>query len=274
MADHKFLVELCSGSDAKLWACLSEAFLAECLRSHGINPLPARLKGPDFLILKDDKKIWIEVICPEPKGIPRDWLKRPSGTHCVKFPYQAISLRWTSALKEKAEKLLGTADGRLEGYIAKGIVGPTDAYVIAINGCQLHDCGFSGVNGISTFPFAVEIAFAIGPQQIHIDTETFNQVGRGYQHRPIIINSNGSPVPADSFLNPRFNPISAIWAVDIDGTSAIGNREPMVVVHNPNATNPIPIGFLPAELEYVATRINDEQLELEIRGGQLSKGGY
>jgi len=27
----------------------------------------------------------------------------------------------------------------------------------------------------------------------------------------------------------------------------------MVVVHNPNAINPIPIGFLPAENEYVAT---------------------
>jgi hypothetical protein len=50
--------------------------------------------------------------------------------------------------------------------------------------------------------------------------------------------------------------------VDLDGTSAIGNPEPMAVIHNPNAVNPIPIGFLPAHDEYVAKPIGTEEFEL------------
>ena len=66
-----------------------------------------------------------------------------------------------------------------------------------------------------------------------------------------------------TFLDPRFAPISAIWAVDLNGASVIGNSEPMVVIHNPFALNPIPVGFLPVDSEYVATPSGEDDFLLE-----------
>lgn len=268
LADAKFTQELCSGSEQKFWSCVSEALLAEHLRKAGLDPAPSRGGGPDFLVVENRRKIWIEVICPEPIGVPSEWLTIESG-NVVDFPHEQIILRWTSAIKEKAEKLIGSTDGSVKGYIEKGIVKPEDAYVIAVNGRQLRKGPFPALFGISQFPFAVEAVFAVGPYQIQINRNTLEQIDAGYQHRPLISKPKGAPVPAYTFLDVRFQPISAIWAVDVDGTSVIGNSEPMAVIHNPNALNPIPIGLLPAHDEYVATPIGTEEFELNRIKGRL-----
>ncbi len=268
LADAKFTKELCSGSEQKYWSCVSEALLAARLRKEGLNPSPSHHGGPDFLVIEKGRKIWIEVICPEPTGVPSDWLTPESGK-VVNFPHEAILLRWTSAIKEKAEKLIGSLDGSVKGYIEKGIVASGDAYVIAVNGRQLRSGPFPELLGISQFPFAVEAVFAVGPYQITINRDTLKQMRAGHQHRPLLSKPKGAPVAAYSFLDARFRPISAIWAVDVDGTSAIGNPEPMAVVHNPNADSKIPIGFLPAHDEYVATPIGTEDFELSRLAGSL-----
>lgn len=261
LADAKFTKELCSGSEQKFWSCVSEALLAARLCDLGLDPAPSQGGGPDFLLTENGRKIWIEVICPEPTGVPSDWLTSELGK-VVHFPHEQILLRWTSAIKEKAEKLIGSLDGSVKGYIEKGIVASGDAYVIAVNGRHLRNGPFPALFGISQFPFAVEAVFAIGPYQIRIDRDTLERIGAGHQHRPIILKPNGVPVPAYTFLDPLFQPISAIWAVDVDGTSVIGNPEPMAVIHNPNAVNRIPIGFLPAHDEFVAKPIGTEEFEL------------
>jgi type I restriction enzyme S subunit len=137
-------------------------------------------------------------------------------------------------------------------------VASDDAYVIAVNGCRLRSGPFPALVGISQFPFAVEAVFPVGPYQIRIDRETLEVVARGHQHRPYVLNKNGAEVSAYAFLDPRFNSVSAIWALDLNGGSAIGNTEPTAVVHNPNATNPIPVGFLPADDEYLANPEGEE----------------
>ena len=264
LADRKFVRELSSGQDSKFWACISEALLAD--RLHGKN-LPERSTvddGPDFLIEDGDLKIWIEVICPEPRGIPTDWLSFGEGV--TDFPHVDILLRWTSAIKEKAEKLIGNADGTINGYLQKGVVASDEAYVIAVNGCQLRNGPFSALSGISQFPFAAEAVFPIGPIQLRINRETGKVVDQGHQNRPYVINRNNAKVPAFTFLDPRFNPISAIWAVDLNGGAAIGNKEPMAVIHNPNALNPISVGFLPADSEYVATPCSDNEFLMLLPG--------
>ena len=155
------------------------------------------------------------------------------------------------------------------GYIEKGIVASEDAYVIAVNGRQMRSGTFSALLGISQFPFAVEAVFAVGPYQISFNRNTLEQTGTGHQHRPLISKRKRALVPAYTFLDKRFQSISAIWAVDVDGTSANGNSEPMDVVHNPNANNPIPIGLLPAHDEYVATSIGTEEFKLNRVEGRL-----
>jgi len=79
----------------------------------------------------------------------------------------------------------------------------------------------------------------------------------------------GLTVPAYTFLDPIFQPISAVWAVDIDGTSIIGNSEDLAVIHNPNATNPVPIGFLPVCNEHVVTAIGPDEMQLNRPEGRL-----
>ena len=262
LADSNFINELCS--EKGFWSRVSEALLSTRLKKIGLTPEPSRGGGPDFSVIDNGRKIWIEVICPEPTGLPSEWIELEM-RKAISFPHKQILLRWTSAIKEKAEKLLGSLDGTVKGYIEKGIV----AYVIAVNGRKLRS-GFPVLLGISQFPFAVEAVLAVGPYQIKLDRDTLKQTGDGYQYRPRIAKPKGMPVPACTFFDTRFQPISAVWAVDIDGTSAIGNSEPMAVVHNPNAVNPISTGFLPAHDEYIATPIGTDEYELKRLDGNLT----
>lgn len=251
LADSKFVSELTSGSDQKFSACVSEALIAARLRDKQFGMRKTVGAGPDFLVMDGSRKVWIEVICPEPISVPPDWLD-PKAGEAINFPHEAILLRWTSAIKAKAEMLVGSEDGTRMGYLNSGVVDREDAYVIAVNGCQLRSGPFPALFGISQFPFAAEAVFPVGPYQLRIDRDTLKIVDRGHQHRPFVLNRNRAKVPALVFLDPRFNAVSAIWALDLNGGSAIGNSEPSAVVHNPNALNPVPMGFLPADHEYAA----------------------
>ncbi|MGH8590202.1 MAG: hypothetical protein ACREXX_13030 [Gammaproteobacteria bacterium] len=150
-----------------------------------------------------DRKVWIEVICPEPTRVPDTWSTfQPEGTFA--FPHKEILLRWTSAIKAKAEKLVGSVYGTIKGYLQTGVVAPNDAYIIAVNGCQLRNGPFSAHFGISQFPFAAEAVFPIGPYQLRINRDTLEVVERGHQHRPYVQSTNGAQVPTYTFLDSRF----------------------------------------------------------------------
>jgi hypothetical protein len=47
----------------------------------------------------------------------------------------------------------------------------------------------------------------------------------------------------------------------------------MTVIHNPNALNPIPLGFLPADSEYVAKPCSDDEFLLEKIDSQDTNSG-
>lgn len=252
--------KLCSEAPFKFWQQLSEVLLAYQLIKAGIQ-LVHESTGPDFLVEQDGKRIWIEVITPEPNSIPDEWVNHVSET-VVTFPHESILLRWTAAIKEKAEKL--------NRYLESRLVKPEDAYVIAVNGRLLRGFGgrFPEPHGISQFPFAVEATFSVGPFGIKIDPKTLKSVGSGHQDRPFIAKSNGAQVPADTFLDPKFSTISGIWAVDVDESLLLGTPGPMIVVHNPNAITPIPRNLLPAHSEYVATD-RGEHYQLDRLSGRM-----
>ena len=268
LANSNFEDNLCSGNDARFWQRLSEALLANEFLEVGLDLCPTRA-GPDFLIQHDGRKLWIETICPEPVNVPIEWLQSKLG-EVIALPHEALLLRWTAAIKEKAEKLLGNADKGIAGYIEKGIVGVEDSYVIAVNGRLLRgQSRFASITGISQLPFAVEAVFAVGPFAIQIDRRSLKATGSGHQHRPIIKKPNGASVPADTFFDPRFSRVSAIFAADLDGSHIIGNAKPMAVIHNPNASNPVPPGLLPADWDYVATEQGNDEYLLERQPGRL-----
>lgn len=188
------------------------------------------------------------------------------------FPHEQILLRWTAAIKQKAEVLLGIPARQTNGYLANRIVSTNDCYIIAVNARLLRgfDGMFSELIGISQFPFAVEATLAVGPIQIRINRNTRESSEPEHQQRYVIHKPVGLPVPADTFLDARFAPISAIWATDIDEGSVIDRPASMLVVHNPRAANPLPPGLLPAQEEYSASVIDEEHYRLERLEGRTA----
>ncbi|MDV6340681.1 hypothetical protein R2103_02725 [Nitrosomonas sp. Is24] len=263
-ADSKFLSELTSGSNTKFWSCISEALIFEQIKHKELIVCPPPGIGPDFLLHSENRNIWIEVICPEPTKVPKSWLNIQPNL-ASKLPHNEILQHWTSAIKEKKEKLLGAADRKKEGWLSKGIVSNSDVYVIAVNGCQMRHGPFLSLHGISGFPYAIEAVFAIGPRQLTIDKEKLLIISSGHQERFTIENLNGASVPTDSFLDQSNTMISAIWAVDFNASKISGNQESSALIHNPYAKNPLPRSFLPCDEEYVATLYDDsEQSQVEL----------
>ena len=261
LADSKFEVELTGQSDAKFWSCVSEALIYDRIKQ---LPRPSRMnvgEGPDFLLADGSRKVWLEVICPEPNGLPQDWLEIKTN-HVGNVPHNEILLRWTSAIKEKTDKLIGSLDGRVKGYLKLGIVSQDDVYVIAVNGCRLRHGPVAALDGISQFPYAVEAVFPVGPLQFRIDRDSLKSLGHGYQERHQISKPNGSNVPTCAFLDPRHRAISAIWAVDFNAGRAIGHQEPSALIHNPLATQPLPHGLFEADSEFVASAYGEDEYVL------------
>lgn len=261
LADPKYETELTGASDGKFWSCISEALIFDRIAN---LPRPSRAnvgEGPDFLLTDGSRRVWVEVICPEPIGLPLEWLELQID-HAGSVPHQEILLRWTSAIKDKTDKLVGSVDGKVRGYLHSGLVAEDDIYVIAVNGCRLRHGPFSALLGISQFPYAVEAVFPAGPYQVHIDRRSLKSVGHGYQGRFHIPKPNGASVPTHAFLDPRYKNVSAVWAVDLNGGTVVGNHEPSALVHNPNATQPLPRGFLPADSEYIAVPSGEGEFTL------------
>lgn len=86
----------------------------------------------------------------------------------------------------------------------------------------------------------------------------------------LIPKPKGLAVPADTFLDHRFTPISAIWAIDIDEGTLQGKVPRSAVVHNPVAINSVPTRLLPAQDEYSARTVDDNNYQLERINGRLS----
>jgi type I restriction enzyme S subunit len=247
VADSTFETAFSSGDNEKLYQRLWEMNLGLHLSSLG-GSLSSKDKGPDFNLQIDGKTIWVEAVCPTPSGISEKYISplKDDEIRVVKCPSDEILLRWTQGLSDKKKQFdnyMDSTDGKIP------IVGNNDLNVIAINGCQLgfhsHDCSPSLQHSI------VVVTVPIGGMKIIIDRKTLKQTGNEWSYRDKIIKNNGSSVPTDTFLNPDYSYISAaigsVFTFDNNGDL----RDRMVLVHNPNAVNPLPEKILKVDKEYV-----------------------
>jgi len=259
LADPHFAKLLAHGSELEHQQRMAEMLLAKHLLDHGFSLDSARV-GPDFKASKDGYAVWIELITPEPKGIDPGWLSASHQDGAWTYPHDAIALRYTAALKEKHEKLVGRKGAKL-GYLAQGIVAHGEPYVIAINQHLLHG-RYHSLEGISQVPVAAEVVYAIGPQQLHLNPLSGKIVDADHSHRPFLnkIKPAGGcvGVPTDTFLNPAYDPISAVWALDLQETALLPRsmvRLPNVhlaaMIHNARATARVPSHFLPSQEDWI-----------------------
>jgi len=237
---------------------VSEILLADYLWAHGFA-LASDAEGPDLRATKHGRTVWIELVTPEPTGIDPDHLK-PGYGRVTSFPHEAINLRWTAAIKEKALKLLGDPSKGKQGYLEKRIVPKEACYIIAVNQHLLHG-SFRQIEGISGKPAPVEVLFGVGPIQLKLNRSTGAVVDRGHMHRPTLPRGTKAAVPAETFLDPAFSSISAVWGLDLCLGACIGltpgkyvdSEHLSALVHNPLATQPLAKGFLPSQSEWACT---------------------
>lgn len=263
LADPHFSQILARGNDNEHQQRMAEMLLAKHLWDHGFTLASSR-EGPDFRASRENSSVWIELVTPEPVGIDPGWLA-PQQTGVWSYPHREIALRYTSALKEKHEKLVGTKESR-PGYLKKGVVGPADPYVIAINQHLLQG-SFRTLDGISQTPTACEVLYGVGPQQIHLDSATGQAKRFDHSHRPGLskVRADGGTaiVPAESFLNQDYAPVSAVFALDLQEealvTPTLDTQRQChlaAVIHNICALNPLPHHFLPGQEHWTASTTN------------------
>lgn len=250
-----FIKEFTSGKRECVFQRAWEMMLARHLDAQG-HRLTSLDHGPDFRFDYRGLTVWVEAVSPEPKGVPGDWMEgpKPNEFKVGTFPHNEILLRWTAALKAKWEKL--------SKYRKDGIVRDTDAYVIAINGCQLGALPLN--HGISRFPFAVEAVYCVGPIAVPIDTET-GRIGKSFvTEQTSILNANAAPVPTSLFVDPAYAGVSAIIACSMD--RSIEASLPVDVIHNHFARVRVPERILGSVGdEWVTDPVGTAGQEIDLR---------
>jgi type I restriction enzyme S subunit len=232
-----------------------EMMLARHLDAQG-HHLTTADKGPDFRFEHQGLTVWVEAVSPLPMNVPGHWLEHPKPDEFKvgDVPHTEVLLRWTAAIKAKWEKL--------EKYREKKIVGDKDAYVIAVNGCQLG--AFALNHGVSRYPYAVEAVYALGPVAIPIDKVT-GRIGNAYvTERASIATAKGAPVATSLFIDPTYSGISAIIACSMDRSTE--PSLPVDVVHNHFAGVKVPHRILgSAGEEWVTDAVGTAGEELDLR---------
>lgn len=232
LAGGHFVSELTSGCDSKFQQRVWEMALARHLRACG-HRITTRPEGePDYRLEIDGRTVWVEAVSPTPgTDLPRNWtafdladLGPSEGT----VPNREMLLRWTSAFDAKAKKYLE--------YRRKEVVGPTDSFVIAIDGSQL--CKVPFTHGVTQLPFVVEVVFPIGGLALQIDPDTGKIVDSSRTVEAFVVNRNKAPIPKVRFLQPDFSGISAVLGCYANISSAV--MLPVQVAYNPLAQIPIP----------------------------------
>jgi hypothetical protein len=259
-----FVSEFTSGKKEALFQRAWEMMLARHLDAQG-HQLTTADEGPDFRFEHNGRTVWVEAVSPEPRGVPDHWLEKakPGEVKVGDVPHNEVLLRWTAAIKAKSDKL--------KEYRDKGIVGRDDAYVIAINGCQLG--AFPLQHGVSRLPYAVEAVYPVGPVAIPIDRTT-GQVGRPFVSiRPGIHTAKGAPVSTSLFNDPAYSDVSAIIACSLDRSEAASL--PVDIVHNHFASVPVPEGILGKNgEEWMAKAVANNEIELRrLETDKGPKGG-
>ena len=234
--------------EGKFWANVWEAMVYR----HIINLKYTFIKpifsgkdklGPDFCFSYNDQNIWIEATSLNPgSNFPSEWLdaeKRKAGSSP---PYEAMLLRWTTAL--------GAKNKQYKKW--NNIVKDDEPFIIAINSSQLSLPPPEDF-GISQMPWAVEVAYTVGPL-------TLSKQGIKHSARLSVEKSPNekSPkvnIPTGLFLNPDYNQVSAV--IGCSRNCMLGDKLYLSVVHNPLAVNPCPQKIFGDCMEYILQENND-----------------
>lgn len=223
-ADPEFRKEFRSNFDARYW----EMYLAITLKSLG-HVIHCPKPGPDVGIEVDGLRIWFEATSPE-RGQDGSQDQVPEikfDVGDVEVPNEKIVLRYLNSIEQKKKQH--------SRWIKKQIVGPKDAFIIAINPRQI---GFDCLDGLP--PRILQAAFTVGNPYV-----TFGPNGKsGFHFRSTVEKTSGASVATGVFQQEDYAFLSGLLCSRID----VANQPPDMgrdfqLVPNPHATVMLPQNF-------------------------------
>lgn len=225
--DPNFLTDARQHFLQRFW----EMYLFVALQEQGLHPQKGQALGPDFYLEIEGRRFWIEAIAPDAGGgedrVP-DPHNDPPGEIIIRdVPKKEILLRYTHALAAKRDKWLG--------WLAKGVVAPTDGYLVAINGRGFNDF-FDGV-----IPLFVEAFLPFGHLVLMVNKTTLNTDGRYFEYSDTIHKQNQATVSKAPLLDDSYAPLTAVLHSLVDcgnHPEALGGD--FLMLHNPKASVIIP----------------------------------
>lgn len=229
-ADPDFIIQLAEQFHPRFW----EMYLLNTLIELGHKPTPTGQEGPDLKIETESRPTWIEAKAPGPGQGP-DAVPQPQGSGYVNE--DKIVLRFQSAIKDKHAKACE--------YRQKGLISANDPFIVAVNGFQIPYAIAD-----DEIPYAIQAVLPFGVPQVIVDIGNSEIVDTGYQHRPHIKKESGVEVPSHFFLDDTYSALSGV----LYSNASAFNFKPLgtdfVYLHNPNAENPLPRGWLKTGREY------------------------
>jgi len=259
-ADEHFARDFASHTHQRFW----EMYLGVTLLEAG-HAIRAPKPGPDFELTLDGRRIWVEAVAATPGEPGRPDSIRPldsrAGVARAEYvPQDKIVLRCTSAIAAKFPT-------QYRQHVEKGIVGPEDLYVVALNHAEAYHYAEMGEP-----PYILRAVLGLGSHFVTIDRHTGKLTGQGVQYRGSIPKATGSPVETRLFLSSESAPVSAIiGSVTNIGTPVhLGEHrmgQDFRLVHNPFATSALPAGLLTRGED---VRVALRESEFEVSGRNIA----
>ena len=231
-----------------------EMYLGVALRLNGLDvraPTPGR--GPDFVVVHENRRIFIEAIAPKagdpsrPDSVPEPAYWDGNGDPIASnVPHNQITLRITSAFAEKERKF--------ETYCRAGLIEDSDARIIAINIREIPHAW------VDAEEFWLRALYGVGDQYIEVD-QSGNFVAQGRHHRSQIQKENGATVDVHALLNPQRAMISGVLGSSADVANLpIHLGDDFALMPHASALSPYPTGFLRVGVETVLRPDGNEWL--------------
>jgi hypothetical protein len=228
LEDGHFEQQLDLDPYARLW----EMMLATILTAHGYKPKSSE-HGPDFVVERDGGRIFLEAICPgpgdesNPNSVPPIIYGAPE---MQEVPTDKIVLRLCHALAEKKARYIQYRD--------QGIVSETDACVIAISSSRI-----GRTSGLWP-PTIMRATHGLGNPYVDFDKDA-GPVAEGIESRSSIQKINRTSVDSKFFASGENGVIAGVLYSDCSVFSLpfdlFGQS---LLLHNPKARVPIPVGFV------------------------------
>lgn len=220
--------------------------------------------GPDICIISNNQKIWVEcIVSKEGEDFYRG-KDIPKPNEAVNIPDDQLKLRLLNSFDKKYKTY--------KKYLQENFVQQDEPCIIAINAGLLPSC--SKEREIHRI---VRCLLPLGYEYITIDPYTQKTLGYGYEISGTVEKKKNDSQPketasvrTDSFLNFEYsqisgviyscsnilnNPTNVLSSSDIFyDPSHIPNpkdlAKSLIFIHNPFATNPLPLGFIQQGREY------------------------